>query len=195
MNVFCNAGHFIRDRNAPHDMQTESELVMRVRNKVRLKLPHALYVPDNLDLGESIKWVNQRANKDDFAVSIHINSNPNKNIRGVEIYYHENYYVASLFAYYLSRKMNLPNRGARHMSESAIGELGWLNKLNCPSILIEVCYLSNEVDRLFITNPLGIAKTGRVIANSILKYKKAQKLSKRFRISFNWLLRYLLVGL
>lgn len=176
--VFCNSGHFSEDQGTSAHGQKESELAMLVRDRLKSRFPEHFYVPDNLNLRKSIDWVNDNAKSTDLAYSIHMNHHSNIYVRGVEVYYDTDYEIAQDFARTISEVTGLPNRGARHQSESNLGKLGWLDQLRCPSILIEVCYLSNAKDRNFISFPSGREK----VADGIEKALKLHGI--RRQISF-----------
>src|SRR3990167_3476288 len=149
MKVFINAGHYNHDPGYIDRDVREGDLTMLVRDEIKKLRPEWIYIPDSLDLTESIKFVNNAFDltKDDIAVDIHFNSNKNSEIRGVEGYYVSNSQLATILATEVANCAKLPNRGAHHDSETAPGSLGWLRKTNCRSILIECAYLSNPRDR------------------------------------------------
>ena len=144
--VFLNAGHYIKDNGAVHKGRIESVINREIRDSVLKRFPNCQIVPDEMDLRQSIEWVNERASEDDLAVSIHTNANNNTNVSGTEAYYAQNDTLARLFAEEVSRAQGIANRGARHDSETHVGSLGWLRKLGCKSVLVECFYLTNDND-------------------------------------------------
>lgn len=147
---FINAGHSKYIKGAVHKEYKENEMVIKLRNILLplLKDYKIVSVPDNLSLKKSIAWVNERANENDFAFSLHFNAHNNSSIRGVEAYYHNirEKKLAPIFSKEISKVLNIPNRGARPDTWTWVGSLGWLRKLRCDSILVEVCYLTNKDD-------------------------------------------------
>lgn len=161
MKIFINAGHNLKDPgvvcNCGLSHGTEAELNMLVRDRIRemvdggsLTEHKFFYVPDNLNLKDSIEWVNEWAGPGDFGVETHFNSNSNKNFRGTEAYYAESDKYAKVFSREIAGAMKIPNRGAKHDSQSYVGSLGWLRKLKCPSVLVECAYVSNPEDMMAI---------------------------------------------
>ena len=150
--IFINAGHHNADQGAHHNGFKESELNIALRDVVVLRLKEEGYtiesVPDRLTLRESIAWINERTESTDFAFSIHFNSHRNLQVRGTSVYYssEEERNIAKIFSENIAGALDFWNQGAIHDSQSWIGELGWLRKLKCPSVLVEVCYLTNEID-------------------------------------------------
>lgn len=166
--IYINAGHFDEDSGAVEGSVKESEVAMQLRDLLQAKLmDRAVYVPDNLNLKDSIAWVNERAQPDDIAIDIHLNSNGNQNVRGVEAYYVHDDSLAKVFSRQIALATDIPDRGARLDSETFVGSLGWLRYLKCKSVLIEVCYMTNPADLRMILSPSGKNKVVNGILNAI----------------------------
>jgi len=151
MRIILNNGHHINDSGAVHAEHEESELAMELGYAVKKELEkfvEVLFVPDNLNLRDSIKWVNERAEEHDFAFSIHFNSHNNSFVGGTEVYYSNarEKELAITFVDEVVKATGFRNRGPRHDSATWVGSLGWLRKLKCDSVLLEVCYLTNNED-------------------------------------------------
>jgi len=54
--------------------------------------------------------------------------------------------LAEVFSRNVARVLNIPNRGPKSDTMSGPGELGWLRKIKCQSVLIECLYLTNSED-------------------------------------------------
>lgn len=151
MKVFVNAGHHLSDPGAWHDPKTESQLSIQLRDMSLLLLQEhvkVIWVPDDLNLKESIKWINDRATINDIAFSIHFNSNRDKTIKGTEVYYYNDRekQIGEIFSRTVSSALGIENRGAIADKFTWVGSLGWVRKLICDSVLVEVCYLTNDSD-------------------------------------------------
>ncbi len=149
--IIINAGHHLADSGVVHKRLIESEMTIALRDKVAILLEDygKLYIiPDHLNLRQSIAWVNGRADVDSLAITIHFNSHNNRSIGGTEVYYanEREHELAIIFADHVSKSGVFRNRGAKHDSLTWVGSLGWLRKLKCDSVLIEVCFLTNEDD-------------------------------------------------
>lgn len=200
MKIFVNAGHWdnintehIEDPGARVGEHKEGPLVMHIRNRIAQLMPNIYFVPDALNLRKSIDFVNEHASPNDLAVSIHLNSNNNIEIRGVEAYYSNDATIARYFSELVSKALEIPNRGARHDSETYVGSLGWLRKLNCRSVLIEACYLTNWHDRKLINTPEGIDQAARGIIDGIKRYQASQSKSKDIDLQIKRLWAQILV--
>lgn len=172
MKVIISAGHSKLDQGTSFGPFKENELTIRVRDEFkRLYTGEALYPPDNLTLKETIDWINNwlTIDKNALAVEIHFNSHKDDSVRGTEVYYFGTPRYAAIFAQKISEVIGIPNRGSKPDSMSYVGELGFLRKLNCPSVLVEICYLTNRADRdmLEVNGITSIAK-GMINAINIL---------------------------
>lgn len=176
--VFINAGHHLNDTgHIAVGGVRENDLVMKIRDKVKKLYPSAFYVPDHLDLRQSIDWVNERCGPDDIAIDLHLNANNNNSIRGVECYYADDPKLAEVFSKDIAFRFIVPNRGAIHDSKTWVGSLGWLRKLNCKSVLVEFCYLTNSEDREIITSGKGMDNAAYAIKTALEKlgYRQVDK--------------------
>lgn len=169
--IFCNSGHYddpatpwIDDPGAVFGSLTDGGLAMQVRDEIRKLKPEWVYVPDNLNLRQSIDWVNERAASDDLAIDIHMNFNQNFLIRGTEAYYAYSSKTAEIFSRKVAESLEIPNRGAKHDSESSAKSLGWLRLTKCNAVIVECAYLSSAADRLLLESP----KFPKLAANGII---------------------------
>src|SRR3990167_7259111 len=171
MKLIIDAGHYIGDKNrtALYGDFTETDLTIKIRDALKPLLAdrQVLCIPDLLNLKESITFVNERATAGDFAVSIHLNAYTDSRTRGTEAYYWTDPRYAEVFAREVAEHLLVPNRGAKPDSQTYYGELGWLRRLNCPSVLVECLYLTNELDRNALFVPDGIEAAARGIASAI----------------------------
>ena len=91
--IILNAGHSFTDPGACYHGVKEADEVRKIRDLVVPFLRQhfkVLEVPDDLDLKESIKWVNDVASElnDGLAFSIHLNACGNCGARGAETYFY-----------------------------------------------------------------------------------------------------------
>jgi len=190
--IFINAGHSLYDTGAIHGSQLENKKNIELRDAVAprlLKYGEVLLVPDSRNLKSSIEWINNLATKDDFAFSIHFNSNPNTRVRGTEAYFSSGNdreaELAGVFARNVSEKLQIPNRGAIVDTFSWVGSLGWLRKLKCDSVLLEVCYFSNAEDM----SAYDIEKAAQGIDNAVAEILDRQKELDRLKKTLSLLQR------
>ena len=158
--IVIDAGHWISDSGAKIEGFQENTITIQIRDELKKVLPDALYVPDNLDLKMTIEWINERVNSNSLAISIHVNSQNDNSFRGTEAYYYNDSRLADIFSKHVAEKLGVPNRGAKPDTQTYVGELGFLRKLKCQSVLIECLYLTNLFDRaaLIADGPRKIAE-------------------------------------
>ena len=149
--IYIDAGHGGKDKGANVGIYWEGELVQAIRNQLKV-LIRAEFIPDDLNLKQTIEYINKTAKSEDLAISIHLNSHKNPSVRGTEAFYSDNPRLAEIFSRFVAKELLIPNRGPIHDSQTFVGSLGFLRQLKCQSVLIEVCYLTNEEDRKRLLN-------------------------------------------
>ncbi|MDA2525686.1 N-acetylmuramoyl-L-alanine amidase [Bacillus cereus] len=105
--------------------------------------------------------------RDRVDVAIHFNQATSEK-GGVEVWYYDQYNLASKVSEAVAGALGIANRGAKEGKELAV-----LNGTNAPAILIEVCFLNNpgnmkayennfdKMCRAIVTSVTGQAVTGR----------------------------------
>jgi len=169
MKVYVNAGHHENDSGAVVCSIAENETTMRIRDELkRLPIEYELiYVPDSLDLGDSITWINRQASSTDLALDIHLNTNKDKTIRGVEAYYSDDPRNAQIFARKVAEYLITPNRGAIHDGQSYVKSLGFLRKTVCPAVVLECGYMTSEHDKKALFSQDGLNRVAKGIIEAI----------------------------
>jgi len=54
--------------------------------------------------------------------------------------------VANELSTLISKVLSIHNRGVKRESQSARGKLGFVSKTSCPAVIIEICFIDNDVD-------------------------------------------------
>lgn len=180
MRVIINAGHSKYDSGVVNGEHKEADLAMEIRDELVKLIPDALVVPDDLNLRQSIDWVNSYWTDDSLAVSIHLNHNSNPHVRGVEAYYAQNDEIATVFAREVAEAQGIPNRGARHDSETYVGSLGWLRQIP-KAVLVEGLYLSNKEDH----DQYDPKKIAKGLYNAIQTQKQINWLKRQIQALIN----------
>jgi N-acetylmuramoyl-L-alanine amidase/Mannosyl-glycoprotein endo-beta-N-acetylglucosaminidase len=174
--IFISAGHGgiengVRDTGAVITGTTEAQEMIRIRDLVvpelRSRNFSVLSVPDDLNLQQSISWINARAQSGDIAFEIHADASTNNSLRGASVYYiasnesrkaHADLMLLAL----LRRVPQLPSRGSRPDTAVGVGRLAFCRQTVPPSLLMEIGFLSNASDLALIQGrrrdiALGIA--------------------------------------
>ena len=164
--VFVNSGHFRDDSGVVVGQYKENELCKIIRDELAKMIGEALYVPDELNLKDSIAWVKKNGWKTgDLCLDLHLNAHNNNQIRGTEVYHYNNEKIANVFARYVSSSLDIQNRGAIPDTNAAVGSLGWCRQLN--GLVIEICYLTNFMDRAKLTQGIWQKNAAEGIAGAI----------------------------
>jgi hypothetical protein len=174
--IFISAGHGGQE-NGSLDMgvtvsgTTEAAEMIRLRDLVVPELRsrgfEVLSVPDDLSNEQTLNWINSRCSTTDAALEIHGGAASSPGARGASVFYIANNdmrksHAELLLLALLRRIPQLPSRGARPDTSTGTGSLTFTRRLACPSLLMEVGFLTNPDDLGIIQNRrrdmgLGIA--------------------------------------
>lgn len=186
--IFISAGHggFEEgsvDLGVTVPNTTEAAEMIRIRDLVVPELRsrgfEVLAVPDDLSNEETINWIKSRCQPGDVALEIHAGAASSPGARGASVFYIANNEVrkshAELLLLALLRRVpQLPSRGAKPDTMTGTGSLAFTRQLSCPSLLMEVGYLTNPDDLGLILNRRrdialgiadGLASWSRAVAN------------------------------
>jgi len=169
--IFINAGHHLADPGAIYGSNKESDEVMKIRDLLVPMLEkyfevHA--VPDNLNLNDSIKWVNGKifSTNDGLAVDIHLNSSVEGSIPGTgaeALYYGWLSSSKSIAKKLLDKYCEVTgyeNRGVLSEKQTRFGVNGWVHNTNCWATLIECCFIDNPKDMAKLQSNYGLVAKG-----------------------------------
>lgn len=174
--IFISAGHGglengVVDPGAVLPNTTEAAEMIQIRDLVVAELRSrqlaVLSVPDDLSATQTLAWINGRCRPEDVALEIHAGVFSDPAVRGSAVFYiakndtrrtHAEIVLLAL----LRRIPQVPSRGVKPDTESPTGLLPFCRNLGCPSLLMEVGYLSNPQDLAVIQRQrrdvaLGIA--------------------------------------
>ncbi|NJR38183.1 MAG: cell wall hydrolase [Leptolyngbyaceae cyanobacterium CSU_1_4] len=161
-----------RDPGAVVDGVTEAREMILLRDLIvqtlRSRNYEALAVPDDLSLQQTLDWVNNRAAVGDIALEIHANAFSDTTTRGIAVFYLANNeerksQAELLLQTYIRRVPQMPSRGAKPDTQTALGNLAFCRQVVIPSLLMEVGLLTNADDRRLLQTQrqeiaLGIAE-------------------------------------
>lgn len=162
--IFLSAGHGgfengVRDPGVIIAGTTEAKEMILVRDQVaseaRSRGLEILSVPDDLSQIQTIDWINYRARPDDVAIELQSGSASTPTVRGATAFYiatnTERKSDAELLLLALVRRVpQLPSRGAKSDTITALGSLIFCRWVVVPSIYLEIGYLTNPEDRNLI---------------------------------------------
>ncbi len=121
------------------------------------------------DLFNRLKFT--RSFKEPIFISIHINKFPEEKYKGMQVFYSKNNSLSEALALVIqgSTKELLQPNNNRNV-KSATSSIYLLDQLQCPAVLVECGFLSNEDDFRDLTTETYQDKLAFVIANSIIKF-------------------------
>jgi len=125
---------------------------------------------------ETVAVFKQYFDEHDILIDIHFNASTNERATGTEVIIPEKYStfeysIASDVCRTISNVLGIHNRGVKTESQTARGHLAWMT-MNAETILIEVCFLSNETDmRKYYSYQVKLVKE---LVNIISNYKSLQ---------------------
>jgi hypothetical protein len=187
--IFISAGHGgfedgVVDPGAMLPSATEAAEMIQIRDLVVAELRSrnlaVLSVPDDLSAAQTLAWINARCRPEDVALEIHAGAFSDPSVRGSTVFYIAKNDVrrthAELVLLALIRRVTqLPSRGVKPDTESPTGMLAFCRSLGCPSLFMEVGFLSNPQDLAIIQRQRrdvalgiadGLASWSRAVGNS-----------------------------
>lgn len=179
MKTVCiSAGHQPSlDNGASSDGLYEAELTIKIADKVveilRKHQVPALYVPNDISLTSTIKWINDRALQiDGCAVDIHINSGGGT---GWEAFYYGNgnnksSELSQFMVDALVQEAGLKSRGIKSEYSTRHGKLGFVHDTIPVAALVECGFIDTHRDRILLKSDEGIYKIAKGVARGILGY-------------------------
>ena len=169
--IVIDAGHGGTDLGATKDDLNEKSLISEITKKIKTMYSDSevsiLFTrPEDefIDLKKRTDFINDK--KADLLISLHLNCNKNTEANGFEIFVTEKpdlFDRTKVLAEKLSLKLTktqLKNRGLK------TAPFQILKNSSCPSLVIELGFISNENDRKFIASEKGQTE----IAKNILEF-------------------------
>jgi N-acetylmuramoyl-L-alanine amidase len=179
MKTVClSAGHAPGlDPGAVFEGLVEADLNIKIVRKaadfVRKHSVGVLEVPDNLNLVETIKWVNERDYQIDVAVEVHVNAGRGT---GVETWYYQDSQKSQKLAQFLvdglAVETGLPNRGTRDETTSRWGQLGFIHESKPLAALVECGFIDHHIDRNLLVSDSGLEKFSKGLARGLVEFLK-----------------------
>lgn len=159
INIVIDAGHGGNDHGATTNEFTEKEIVKDITNKINLLNKNENVVihltrafDESVSLQDRTDFINRT--KPDLVLSLHVNQSANNNsASGMEFYiskdnatYEKSKEIAGKLSSKLTENNNFKSKGVKDASFML------LKKSECPAVLVELGFLSNENDRKYLTD-------------------------------------------
>jgi len=180
IKIVLDPGHGGRDLGAsPDGSPAEKEIVLEIATRVQgilkqkgLAVLLTRQTDEYVSLSRRASFSND--NHPTLFVSIHANSCPSAEVNGFEIYYAEDgrerdtVQAANFIQQSLKKATDARDRGIRKFNYTVLA------RTKCPSVLIEVGYLSNPGEASLLSKSSYRKKVAEGIADGILAYGKTR---------------------
>ena len=188
--AFTSTG--VLDVGAAHFGATEAALVLDIALRLQQALERHGWVAVTTRDGEFTPYsLGQRAQLAakvgaDVLVSLHLNSHPSRQARGVEVFYwHPDAQpLAELLQQRLSKELQLRNRGIGRYPFTVIAAVP------VPAVLIELGFLSHRQEARRLQNPHFREKAAQVIAEALTEWWQKQQRERLATLSSSVPLRH-----
>ena len=175
--IVIDAGHGGTDFGASIDGITEKALTKIISSNIQnmndnpdLKIQFTRTNDSFIDVNERARIVNSY--QPDLAISLHFNFNKNIEANGFEIYVSDNSptsekskELANQLAIAISKATPLNNRGVK------AAPFMILKKSECPTLVLEMGFLSNEKDKNYINSEKGQTELAQTILSFVSRLK------------------------
>ena len=174
--IVIDAGHGGQDLGATKDGLNEKNLTSEIAKKIKemhsdsdIEIHFIRNDDEFIALNDRTKLINNI--KPDLVISLHINSNKNSNLSGFEVFISDktNFLDKTKeFAELLSSKLSktqLKNKGLK------TAPFQILKNSQCPSLVVELGFISNQNDRKFIASEKGQTEIAKTILEFISEVK------------------------
>lgn len=175
--IFLTAGHKGGFSGANANGFSEACETINLRNQIANFLKEKgvdVFVDyDTAPLSEVIQAVNSVCSKDDICIDIHFNAVNNPYANGSEVlrpfaFTPLEISLAEHILHTICLHLNTKNRGVKHEGEGHHSRLAMLSDVHCNTVIVEVCFISNENDvALYLNNKESLASA---LADTIFNF-------------------------
>lgn len=177
--IALSAGHGAGDPGAVYKDLQEATLTDKITKKavdmIRKHGVDCLEVPGNLDLVNTIKWINERSSQINVCVEVHVNRSGSQPPfgTGVEAWNYqggpnESDKLSQFLADALAAETGLKNRGIKDESLNLHKKLGFVHDTNPVAALAECGFIDGDYD--FLAREENLTRMAKGIARGCLSY-------------------------
>jgi len=177
INVLIDAGHGGKDYGAVHNAFTEKEItnqiaakIMAVNSDKEIVLHFTREDDAFVDLNGRVEAMNTI--KPDLVLSLHVNyTNKEESPSGMEFFVCKDAKEASKSIAYANKLSDkFENKGYK-VAELKYANFYTLTKSEVPTVVMELGYLSNEIDRAYLTNNKTQDEIAGIVADFLKEIK------------------------
>lgn len=169
--VVIDAGHGGKDLGKKVNDVFESEIVEKIAKKIKTLNTNSTVEIVLLREDDSFISLNDRVNKineinPDMLISLHINTSSHVDQNGVSAYVcsENEFYEKSIFM--ANKLIENISKYKLNKGETKDTNLYLIKNSKCPAVTLEIGYLTNDMDREYLTSEMGINE----ISNGILNF-------------------------
>ena len=154
----------------------EKDIVLNISNALaklsdkRIKIITLRDQDEFLTLKDRVEFIN--AQNADLMLSLHCNSAKNPEANGVEAYYYDNPKTSSISMKYGLSLINQQLEKNCNNAKSKTASFKILKDITCPGVVLELGFLSNEVDKARLNNVEHQQDIAKALYNGLLKASK-----------------------
>lgn len=168
--IVIDVGHGGIDRGSIHGELSEKDIVLEIAQKVqelnssgKLDIILTREIDHFVELEERVNFANRQTPS--FFLSLHTNYAAKDTISGFEIYVKNNSLAEQSMKMASAIEREYPNQIQKRQITTANFHV--LKKSNCPSVLLELGFLSNENDRNYLLSEAGQWEIAAAIYNAV----------------------------
>lgn len=120
------------------------------------------------DLNKRIEIIN--SSDAEFAISIHQNSFTEEYVKGAQVFYHQQSGEGKKLALILQEELKKGLQDGNHRNAKSNESYFMLKKTDCPLVIIECGYLSNNAEASLLVKEAYQDKLAQVICQGVLAY-------------------------
>lgn len=120
------------------------------------------------DLNKRIEIIN--SSDAEFAISIHQNSFTEEYVKGAQVFYHQQSGEGKKLALILQEELKKGLQDGNHRNAKSNESYFMLKKTDCPLVIIECGYLSNNAEASLLVEEAYQDKLAQVICQGVLAY-------------------------
>lgn len=173
-SIALSAGHSNTDPGAVHKDLKEAELTKKITafatDYLRAHGVGVINIPDNLDLVQTIKYINDRANQLDVCVEVHINAGGGT---GIEAWNYaggpnESDKLSQFILDAVVQETGLKNRGNKDETTNNHGRLGFVHDTIPVASLIECGFIDGDYE--FLKQEENLKRLAKGVCRGVVGY-------------------------
>ncbi|WP_417860292.1 N-acetylmuramoyl-L-alanine amidase [Winogradskyella sediminis] len=176
--VVIDAGHGGKDIGQISNNVSEKDIILNISNLLaslsddKVDIVLTRQNDEFLELSERVEFINSR--KPDLFLSLHSNAHTDKTIRGTEAYYNSKHELAETSLDYANILVEnqLNNFSSRGVKEATGFYL--LKNTRVPGVYLELGFMTNESDRVMLTDKDQQLKIAQSIYDGLLEIRKTK---------------------